>query len=223
MDLKSTTLDGRLVNIITEEKYCSMYKSVADSFQELSTLSMEINDNKSGDTYVLPFRTKSDDRPGIYVDGGLYFINKPKTEEERSQYNEKNLDVLDFSDVTNINQFLDKTSIVRDMENSILSDPDEIFTSQINGHETPQMKLMKEAINLKRCDIDKYALRAGPNHLNNKRILKGNDITIKKMVEICDYMDMEVELTIRDKNSEVANPMNKEITKILTSEGDDIE
>ena len=85
------------------------------------------------------------------------------------------------------------------------------------------MKLMKEAINLKRCDIDKYALRAGPNHLNNKRILKGNDITIKKMVEICDYMDMEVELTIRDKNSEVANPMNKEITKILTSEGDDIE
>lgn len=223
MDLKSTTIDGRLVNIISEEKYCSMYKSVADSFQELSTLSMEITDDKFGDTYILPFRTKSDDRPGIYVDGGLYFINKPKTEEDKYQYNEKNLDVLDFSDVTNINQFLDKTSMVRDMENSILSDPDEIFTSQINGHETPQMKLMKEAINLKRCDIDKYVLRAGPNHLNNKRILKGNDITIKKMVEICDYMDMEVELTIRDKNSEVANPMNKEITKILTSEGDDIE
>lgn len=222
MDLKSTTIDGKLVNVISEERYCSIYKSLIDNSQELSSLSIEVSDD-SGNNFILPFRSRTDDRPGVYVDGGLYFINKPKENIEESPYNTKNLDVLDFSDVSSINQFLDKTSMVRDMENSILSDPDEIFTTQITGHETPQMRVMKEAINLKRCDIDKYALRAGPNHLNNKRILKGNDITVKKMVEICDYMDMEVELTIRDKNPDVANPMNKEVTKILTSEGDDFE
>jgi hypothetical protein len=221
MDLRSTTIDGRLVNIISEEKYGSMHKVLIDNPQELATLSMDVTD-KNGNQYILPFRGKSDDRPGIYTDGSLYFINFPK-DSESSPYNVNNLDILDFSDVNNINDFLNKSSMVREMENSILSDPDEIFTATINGNETPQMKVMKDAINLKRCDIDKYSLRAGPNHLNNKRILKGDDITIKKMVEICDYMDMEVELTIRDKNPDVANPMGKEVTRILTTEGDDTE
>lgn len=219
MDLKSTKIDGRLVNIISEEKYKTMHKALSENPTELNSIAIEVKSD-NGDEFVLPFRGKSDDRPGIYPDGSIYFTKCPD-DADKSEYNVKNLDILDFSDVSNINQFLDKSSLVREMENGILTDPDEIFVTTIDDeNDTPQMKVMKEAINLKRCDIDKYSLRAGPNHLNNKRILKSNDITIKKMIEICDYLDMEVELTIRDKNSNVANPMGRESSRILTSEGD---
>lgn len=218
MDLKSTTVDGKLTNIISKEKYAAVYKNLFDNPSEFSNMSLEVQD-QDGNEFILPFRGKNDGRPGIYPDGVVYFINYPK-DIENSEYNVKNLDILDFSDVKNINQFLDKTNQVREMENNILSDPDEIFMVQIDQDDTPQMKVMKEAVNLKRCDLDKYALRAGANHLNNKRILRGNDITIKKMVEICEYLDMEIELTIRDKSGNIANPMGKESSRILTSEGE---
>lgn len=214
MQYRSAPIDGKVMDIITEDEYSQKFKMYSENPSICSMTALETN--KGDESYLLPFRGKTDDRPGIYPDGNLYFVKFPESEEEEKSYNKKNIDIVDFSNVDNINDFLAKNGQVREMENLSLSDSDEIFIPPISGRETEAMRAFKQAIAAKHMDIDRYSSRFGENYLNDKRILKGDDITLNKLVSICNKFDIEAKLILSDKHPDVANPMGNNIETILT-------
>lgn len=214
MQYRSAPIDGKVMDIITEEEYSQKFKMYSENPSVCSMTALETS--KGDESYLLPFRGKTDDRPGVYPDGNLYFVKFPESEEEEKSYNKKNIDIVDFSNVDNINDFLAKNGQVREMENLSLSDSDEIFIPPISGRETEAMKAFKQAIAAKHMDIDRYSSRFGENYLNDKRILKGDDITLNKLVSICNKFDIEAKLILSDKHPDVANPMGNNIETILT-------
>lgn len=214
MQYRSAPIDGKVMDIITEDEYSQKFKMYSENPSICSMTALETS--KGDESYLLPFRGKTDDRPGVYPDGNLYFVKFPESEEEEKSYNKKNIDIVDFSNVDNINDFLAKNGQVREMENLSLSDSDEIFIPPISGRETEAMKAFKQAIAAKHMDIDRYSSRFGENYLNDKRILKGDDITLNKLVSICNKFDIEAKLILSDKHPDVANPMGNNIETILT-------
>ena len=214
MQYRNTSIDGKVMDIIDEKEYKSKYDMYSNNPSIYYMTALEVdNQDKS---YILPFRGKSDDRPGIYPDGHIYFVKYPKTKEEELSYNKDNLEIIDFSNVDNINDFLNKNDQVREMENLSLSDSDEIFVPPISGRESEHMKAIKQAIIAKHMDIDRYSSRFGENYLNDKRILKGDDITMNKLISICNKLDIEAKLILNDKNTNIANPMGITIETTLT-------
>jgi len=215
MELRTTTVDGKLVDVISEEEYANKWRMYVENPTMYSSASMEVQD-KDGNSFILPFRGKSDDRPGIYPDGSIYFIKTPDSNIEESEYNKQNLNIVDFSDTTNVKDFLNKNAQIRDMETNVLTDIDSVFTPPLLADDSPEMRAFKEAITSKKIDISKYSQRFGDNFLNDKRILKTNSITMNKLISMSKKLDIEVELRLRNTNPDVANPMGKEITVILT-------
>jgi len=215
MKPKTTAIDGKLVEIITDKEYAEKYKFYSDNPGILAStaLEVEIDDKK----YALPFRGKTSDAPGIIPDGAIYFVNLP--ENEKANYDEDNLEIVDYNDSKTIVDFLQRNEQIRKMESNILTDIDNIFCPQIGPDDSPEIKAFKEAIASKKCDINKYAPRFGDNYCNDRRILKGNSITMNKLVSMSKKLDIEVELILRNANNgDVPNPMDKEISVILTGE-----
>lgn len=219
MDLKTTTIDGRIVDIISEQEYVNKWQMYAENPSLCASSAVEVR-GTDGVNYVLPIRGKSDDRPGIYPDGCIYFTRFPE-QENASGYRADQLDIVDFSDIKTVEDFLSKNNQIREMETSVLTDIDSVFVPQIGQNDSPEMKAFKEAITSKKMDINKYAPRFGDNFLNDKRILKTSSITMNKLVSMCKKLDIEAELTLRNTSPDVANPMQKEITVILTGTGGD--
>lgn len=219
MDLKTTTVDGKIVDIISEQEYVNKWKMYAENPSLCASSAVEIQGD-DGETYVLPIRGKSDDRPGIYPEGCIYFTKFPD-QESAPGYRADQLDIVDFSNIKTVEEFLNKNSQIREMETSVLTDIDSVFVPQIGQNDSPEMKAFKEAITSKHMDINKYAPRFGDNFLNDKRILKTSSITMNKLVSMCKKLDIEAELTLRNASPDVANPMQKEITVILTGGVDD--
>ncbi len=214
MQSRNASIDGKVLDIITEEEYSKQYKMYLENPSICSMTALEVNNNDQ--SYLLPFRGKTDDRPGIYPDGCVYFVKFPQSDEEESVYNKNNIDIVDFTNMSNINDFLEKNNQIREMENLALSDSDEIFVPPISGSETEAMRAFKQAIIAKHMDVDRYSARFGENYLNDKRILKGDDITMNKLISICNKFDIEAKLTLSDKHSDVANPMGTSIEVVLT-------
>ncbi len=220
MDLKTTNVDGKIVDIISEQEYCDKWRMFADNPSLCAGSAVEIQGN-DGVSYVLPIRGKSDDRPGIYPDGCIYFTRFPEDHDTAQKYRYDCLDIIDFNDVRSVEEFLSKNGQIREMENSVLTDIDSVFTPQIGKNDTPEMRAFKEAIASKHIDISRYAPRFGDNFLNDKRILKTPSITMNKLVSMCKKLDIEAELTLRNASPDVANPMPNEVTVILTGTGGD--
>ena len=191
MDLKTATIDGKIMDVVSEDKYRSEYETYTNP-SLISSTAVEVSD-KNGVGYVLPFRGKTDDKPGIYPDGCIYFIKYPD-EQEASQYRSDSVNMVDFSDVNNISQFLDKNKQIRDMETNVLTDADSIFTPPLNQDDSPEMRAFKQAIASKHMDINRYAPRFGDNYLNDKRILKTSSITMNKLIAMSKKLDIEVDI-----------------------------
>ena len=211
MDIKKARVDGKLVDLITAKEYKK------ELFGNSSTaIEMEVD----GDNYVLPVRSLSDDRPGFYDTGAVSFIKLPEdcTDEDvkKEDYLYDQIPVYDFGNAKGIGDVLNTQAQIRGMEADLLTDIDSIYHPIRHDEDTPEMKAIKDAIDLKGCDINKYSGRYGENFLNDKRILKGKDITLKKLVSHAQNLDMEVELIIRDKSPDVPNPMGVEVRAILT-------
>ena len=212
MDVKTTALNNRIVDIIDESKFqtdWSMYQNQS-SLTESTAVELTVGNEE----YVLPFRSKTDDRPGIYQDGCIYFV------QTGDEFKKENLDIIDFSNTKSIQDFMEKNSQIRQMEENILTDVDSVFAPRIDPNDQPAMKAFKEAICNKKIDINKYASRFGDNFLNDKRILKTGNITLGKLVSMGNYLDMRMSLVIEDKNPKVPNPIGKTITVTLTDEED---
>jgi hypothetical protein len=209
MNIKQTNIDGKLLNVVSYEEF---------------TNNLELNANYStavqmGDT-ILPIRSPSEpDLPGIRINGPLYEITKPDPNDE--QYKASNM--IDLSNVTKMEELIKKQGMVRDIEQEILTSPDNITVPNISSLDSPEMKGLKEAIIAKHIDFDKYSDRFGSNFANDKRILKTNSITQKMLKRILKNIDVKATLILEDSSPNVANPMGKKIEIDITENGTDDE
>lgn len=219
MDVRIATVDGKLVDVITTEEYSSKWRTFQDNPSMYQSSALDIQ--TGGNRYILPFRGKTDDRPGIYNEGAMYRIKLPKTKEEENEYSYGSREVVDIGNSGDVKTFLNRNKQVRDMEAVILTDIDDVYTPPMLPNDSPEMRAFKEAVASKHCDINKYAPRFGDNFLNDKRILKTPSITMNKLVSMSEKMDIEVELILRNAGDDVPNPMDRSISVILTGKGGD--
>lgn len=206
---KKVSLEGKILDVVSQDMYGNgntIYKNTSSAVEMIGP---------DGHVYILPVRNQTDDRPGIYDAGAIYFSRYP-SEEEKDNYLKDNLNIIDHNDTQSMSEFLEKQKQLRNIEEEILTDIDSVFVPPLLENDTAEMRALKEAVIAKQCDISKYQQRFEDNYLNDRRIFKTNKISMGKMISIGDKLDMEIELIIRDKNPEVANPMGTEIHAILT-------
>jgi hypothetical protein len=208
MNIKQTSIDGKLYNVVSYEEFCQ---------------NIELNNNYStavqmNDT-VYPVRSPLDKSPGVTIEGPIVTYRDPKSTDEQYQASK----VIDLSDVSNMGELIKKQEAMRDMEQEILTSPDNITVPNISSLDSPEMKGLKEAIIAKHIDFDKYADRFGANFANDKRILKTNSITQKMLKRILKNIDVKATLTLEDASPNVANPMGKTIVIDITENGENDE
>lgn len=173
------------------------------------------------DGSVLPIRNKNDIAPGIYYQQDCFacLVKKPN-ENEATEYSVNNQNMFDYGNCETIGDIMHNNTLVRNIENEILTTKDNIFNLNIGADDTPEMSAVKEAINTKQIDIKQYESRFD-QFQNDLRLLRGKSITLAKMKSVCDKLDIEAELILRDK-PECPNPMHKEI-KVMITGGEDEE
>ncbi len=207
MNIKQTNIDGKLLNVVTYEEFTS---------------NLELNANYStavqmGDM-VLPVRSPNEPNlPGIRINGPLYEVTKPDPDDE--QY--KSSHMIDLSNVKEMEELIKKQGMIRDIEQEILTSPDNITVPNISSLDSPEMRGLKEAIIAKHIDFDKYSDRFGSNFANDKRILKTNSITQKMLKRILRNIDVKATLILEDTSPNVANPMGKKIEIDITENGEE--
>ncbi len=209
MNIKQANIDGKLRNVVTYEEFVN---------------NLELNANYSTavqvDEMILPVRSPTEpNAPGIRLNGPMCEITKPDPDDE--QYKVSNM--IDLSDVTKMEDLIKKQGMVRDIEQEILTSPDNITVPNISSLDSPEMRGLKEAIIAKHIDFDKYSDRFGSNFANDKRILKTNSITQKMLKRILKNIDVKATLILEDTSPNVANPMGKKIEINITENGEEEE
>lgn len=175
---------------------------------------------KGNDGYIYPIRSKTDNRPGFYPTGMMDFFKIP-IGSECSAYSQQN--VINFNDATTLREVIQTQQKIMSEERSILTTIDNVFAPEILVNDTPEMKVLKQAIRDKHIDLDKYEPRFGPNYNNDKRLLKKNNITFGKLRSICDALDMKASIVIEDTSPDVPNPIGRTISADITSSSATIE
>lgn len=173
------------------------------------------------DGYILPV-TSDSSQVGITVPKTspgkkpmCVWCNLPSDDNpKREEYLESN--IIDYSDVDNMVDFIQKQDLVRSLERDILTNPDNIFTPSIGQDDAPAMKALKQAVIDKHIDLDKYEPRLGSNYQNYKRIFSKDTISLPMLVRGCDALDIKATLTLQNTDDSVPNPMKCPITVELT-------
>lgn len=166
-----------------------------------------------GDGFVYPIRNPmSDIRPGIYPCGlGLDWFKPPIGKYEIQDYSQSN--IIDFSESRNFRDVIANQDRLNREERSILTTINSLTVPTIQDSDEPAMVALKEAIIAKHIDLDSYDYRFGQSNFpNDKRLLKKDSISLKKLVAYCNALDIRATLTLRDSSDDVANPMGKDIT-----------
>lgn len=212
MNVKQAVIDAKLYNVVSYEDY-SHRPELNNNYS--TAVEMMIGDEHK----ILPIRSPIDKErlPGIYNKGCMDELVLP--DESDDQYNAKN--VIDLSNVSDMEELLRKQSQVRDIEKEILTSVDDITTPNISSLDSPEMRVVKQAIIKKHMDINKYAERFGSNFANDKRILKTNSITQKMMKRILSNIDVKATLILEDASPDVANPMGEKIEIVITDNLED--
>lgn len=212
---KLKRIDNRLINVYTQE---DMPKIEPDMYNTVGVLH---------DGYVYPLRNRTETAPGLYPtnmryqDTSVYMRRDPVTEKDKEKYSTN--DMIDFNNMNSIRDNINKIDELRADERTMLLTVDNIYRPQIHDKDTPEMKAFKYAVGLKGCDINSYKERFGSNYNNDKRLFEKDNITLSKLAYLTDILDMEVDITFKDKNPDVPNPMGKEIKITLGKENSDLD
>lgn len=203
--MKKALINNRLYDVVDMQEYSKNQDIYNPRFTAIE-----------GHGKVLPIKSKNDSGVGIYYqnDAAVCTVIKP----EPDDHNYDDSIIIDYSDCKTVKDVIQKDNLVRDIENEILTNKDNIFSLNIGPDDTPEMKAIKEAINLKQVDIKQYENRFD-QFQNDIRLLKGNSITLGKLISTCNNFDISAEITLRDREG-CANPMNSEI-RINLTEGRD--
>lgn len=210
---KKIVLNNKTMTVITEDELWRMY----DTKNMMDDVCVEKGE------YVYPvYAQYRQDVPSACVNGAMIIYNHPTTEEDKAEYSISR--IIDFSS-NNIKSFADHIKMVDAMktEQSVgLSTLNNALTLPANDYDTPELKVIKEAINAKHIDADAYKDKFPSNSdfNNDMRALKNTSnhtISFFKAKRILKSFDIEAELIIRDQEG-ATNPIGKEFKIILTEE-----
>jgi hypothetical protein len=200
--MKKAEIDGRLYNITSIEDYTNHPDLYNPKFTAIERPEC-----------VLPIRNRTTDTgPGIYYQPNamVSIVEKP---DNMAYYG---LDkIIDFTNPKSIDEVFEKQQIIRDIQDEIMTTSDNVLCLKIGEKDTPEMKALKTAINLKRIDTKQYEDRFD-QFQNDMRLLKGNSITLGKLISISNALDISADITLRDRDDNTPNPMNQTITIDLT-------
>lgn len=168
---------------------------------------------RNNDGYIYPVRNRFDNRPGVYMTGGMNIYIQPQGS-ERSMYSEQN--IINFREASNLKEIIQSQQKLASEERSILTTIDNLFVPKVGANDDPEMKAIKEAIISKHIDLDKYGERFGVNYNNDKRLLGKGSITFRKLKDICNALDIKATLILEDNAPDVPNPIGTSISAELT-------
>ena len=170
------------------------------------------------DGHVYPInRQYSPNVVGMWDGGQVMVYTSPQESINDPDYDAKN--IIDFENVSCLRDSIEKQAELERAERSILISPDNIFAPVIKDTDTPEMRLLKEAITRKRIDIDAYKPRFGSDFNNDKRLFEQSSITIFKLKKMCDNFDMKCSLVIEDKKN-APNPIGEKLVAYITTDGE---
>jgi hypothetical protein len=207
--IKKITLGRKMMEVIDEEEYRrrSRFDNLLfdDSCIEMNGM-------------VYPVQKKFDPTvPGVYDVGPCLKYVKPT--ENADQYRSEN--ITDFGKPQNFKDLIDQQDHLRKGREAILTTKEnKVFNPKIAEDDTPELSITKEAIILKDIDIESYRTEFGLDYPNILRLFKdpkNKNITINRMKTVCNAMDIEMTVTLKDKKNAI-NPMGKELSVILTRE-----
>jgi hypothetical protein len=215
VSVTKASLNGHIVDVVSYEEYSSN----VDAYKNRTDVAIPYN--VKGKDILLPFKgeyTPNVSLPGVYNAGCINFVIKPE-EEFIDKY--VTTDFITMNNTDDIKELIKKEDAARKLDEPFITSPDSITYIHIKDTDQPEMKGLKMALNAKNIDIDKYAARFGDNYPNDKRQLKNSTATLKIIKRFCENCDMEAVLVFKDKNPDVPNPMNKEISISLTDYNSD--
>lgn len=190
-------------------------------FEEAIRNSNDINVAIEEDNKIYPIISKSNayKTNGVYLDGCMAtFVD---ADEDQSKYEIDNIKIIDFSNTTSMQEQIEKTSELMAMEETILINPDNIFNIRIKPNDLPEMVALKEAVNRKGIDINKYAYRFGDNFNNDRRLFEKDTITLAKMKTIAEALDMDCYIIFEDRDKDVPNPIGSQVKAKITNIAED--
>lgn len=169
------------------------------------------------DGTLYPIRQEDNGEFGYIASSSpMHYFKPPTTQEEQTTYAVENNEVIKFQDISSMTDYLERQSEYKNLERTILTSPDNIFMPVVSSNDEPTMRALKEAVLAKNIDLDKYSSRFGANYCNDKRLFKGTKITLSKLKDIAENLDMNCTLIIEDKAEDVPNPIGKKIVVNIT-------
>lgn len=208
--MKKIVLDRRILEVIDQEEYVRRTILNPDSKQ----LMIEDTAILAPNGMIYPInRVYTEEVPGVYDAGPMLLYNTPEGMEDNPDYQQDK--VIDFENVGNLQESIMKQAALEQAERTILISPDNIFTPVPQENDTPEMALLKEAITKKRIDLDNYKQRFGSDYNNDKRLFDQSSITFFKMKRVCDILDIEITLTLKDKPG-APNPIGEVLSSVIT-------
>ena len=208
--MKKIVLDRRILEVIDQEEYDRRTILNPDSKNLMAEDTAVLAPN--GMIYPVN-RVYTEEIPGVYDAGPLLLYTTPEGMEENPDYQQDK--IIDFENVGNLQESIMKQAELEQAERTILISPDNIFTPVPQETDTPEMALLKEAITKKRIDLDNYKQRFGSDYNNDKRLFDQSSITFFKMKRVCDILDIEITLTLKDKPG-APNPIGETLSSVIT-------
>ena len=215
VSITKAAINGQVVDVVDYDEYSNHI----DCYNGRNDVAIPVD--MRGREILLPVKGRYSSNvtlPGVYNAGCVDFLIYPD-EAFAERYIPK--DFISMSNTDDIRELIKNGDAARKLDEPFITSPDSITCIPIKETDQPEMKGLKMALNAKNIDIDKYAARFGDNYPNDKRQLKNSNATLKIIKRFCENCDMEAILTFRDKNPDVPNPMNTEITVSLTDEIDE--
>ena len=207
---KYAVINGKSVNVYSQKQFFENKLDI-DDIEDNAAVEIQ-RENK---TYILPVRIASNpmDKPGVYTRTHMpySFIKEPTITEEQ-RYSPP---VIDFRNAKSIQDVIDMNESIDLQINTFLESDigeDNTYRPNISTNCSPEMKGLKYSLTEKHIDIDKYAERFGANWVNDKRKLKGDDISLFLLKRMAENFDLKMDIVFSDSGPNVPNPMNKTIT-----------
>ena len=214
--MKKAKIGKKILDVLTPQEYA---QRVGNSKERMELMAEDTAIIKDG--YVYPLnRQYSKHVPGATDYGAIVRVSHPESMDKDPEYSADN--IIDFDNVSNLKEAIEKQAELERAEKTILISPDNIFKTIIQEKDTPEMKLLKEAINRKHIDLDNYKQRFGSDFNNDNRLFDQPSITFFKLKRIADVMDMRIDLTLSDKPG-AANPIGEKLSAQITSSDSDDE
>ena len=211
--MKKAKIGRRILDVIDEREFIrrsSLNPDIVASLAEDTAI------EKDGHVYPVT-KQYSKDVTGVTDLGKVLLYSLTDQDKSADEYKVEN--VIDFENVKSLQESINKQNQLMSAERTILVSPENIFTPVVKEEDTPEMKLLKQAICLKGIDLDNYKQRFGSDYNNDRRLFEQNSITFFKLKRLAEIMDMNVSLSLEDKPG-APNPIGEKLTIQITSDGE---